>query len=255
MKLFLFQLVDKLKAGCWPLYWFLYRNYKCLNERIEMRLMRQVVQPGSSVIDVGANVGFYTRYLSTLVGPRGRVYAFEPSPSNFRFLQRNCGHLANVVLEQAAIGSVTGKVVLFESPDLNVDHRCYDDGEKRHRVEVACYSIDDYLTALSSQDQIECLSFVKMDVQGYEGQALEGMQNTLRKHFGVSLLSEIFPEGLRMAGRSSEGFLQAMTKLGFNIWLLNGHKLEDVRNIEFSAWQKDRYGNLFAWKRPLAPSC
>src|SRR6185312_12382199 len=55
----------------------------------EFDLLPQLVRPGSVVIDVGANIGHYTLRLAQLVGPEGRVYAFEPMPKTFDLLCRN----------------------------------------------------------------------------------------------------------------------------------------------------------------------
>lgn len=72
--------------------------WKALSDWRERALLRQLIQPGMTVVDVGANIGIYTRFFSGLAGVSGRVHAFEPAPSNFERLQENAEHLANVSL-------------------------------------------------------------------------------------------------------------------------------------------------------------
>ncbi|MBP9940768.1 MAG: FkbM family methyltransferase, partial [Comamonas sp.] len=65
-----------------------------------LHALRQYIQPGSVVLDIGANVGYFTAHISKLVGSAGRVHAFEPEPRNFSLLSSNvaANHLQNVVL-------------------------------------------------------------------------------------------------------------------------------------------------------------
>ena len=71
----------------------------------ETRLFRSKCRPGDTVIDVGANVGWYTVIASKLVGKKGRVIAFEPEPVNFAILKKNvlANGCENVILELKAL--------------------------------------------------------------------------------------------------------------------------------------------------------
>ena len=71
---------DLLYRKAPALYRLLYRPYKVWTDRAELKLMRSIVTPGMTVVDVGANIGILTLELARLVGPKGRVYAFEPDP-------------------------------------------------------------------------------------------------------------------------------------------------------------------------------
>ena len=89
-----------------------------------------------TVVDVGANVGVYTRFLAGLTGTSGGVHAFEPSPRNFNRLQYATARLPNVTANQAAVGQRSGTIGLYISSELNVDHRTFDSGESSNAIDV-----------------------------------------------------------------------------------------------------------------------
>jgi FkbM family methyltransferase len=81
----------------------------------------QALGPGDVCVDVGAHAGYYTLLASKLVGGQGHVYAFEPSPANYRVLRRNLAlnHAENVTTFAAAVGPTPGSAVLYEGPGTN----------------------------------------------------------------------------------------------------------------------------------------
>ena len=86
-------------------------------EPAETALIRSQLKPGDTFIDVGANFGYYTVLASKLVGPTGRVIAFEPDPRSFQLLERNVARngCTNVVLEQKALADKPGTLTLHVS--------------------------------------------------------------------------------------------------------------------------------------------
>ena len=129
-----------------------------------------------NVIDIGANIGEYSLFLADLVGPRGRVIAVEPEPENCARLAKAVKYLTGVEVIQAAASAIPGKLNLFLSEKLNVDHRTYDDGEERHCLEVDAIALDDYVPAGFRVD------FIKVDIQGAELSALKGAERILREN-------------------------------------------------------------------------
>ncbi len=91
--------------------------------------MQNLIKPGQTVIDVGANIGYYnTLQFAKLVGPTvSRVYAFEPDPDNFALLRKNVAQngYANVVCIQKAVSDQTSKLKLFRNSQNHGDHRIY----------------------------------------------------------------------------------------------------------------------------------
>jgi len=205
---------NKLFKHCFPAYNVLYKLYKRCVDRYERMLLRDIIQPGMTAVDVGANIGIYTAYMASIVGQKGRVYAFEPSPHTFNLLKKyNKNH--NVTLVQAAVGDTTGKITLYLSDKLNVDHHTYETDEERHGIDVPSYRLDDYL-------KNEKVDFIKMDIQGFEHKALLGMRNILQTNHDIKVLMEFWPYGLIKAATSPQEILTFLHQLDFKTELIEG---------------------------------
>ncbi|MDQ3242738.1 MAG: FkbM family methyltransferase [Gemmatimonadota bacterium] len=116
-------------------------------EPAETALVQQLVGPGSTVLDIGANIGYYTLQFAELVGASGRVIAFEPDPANFELLARNTqlnGYL-NVTLVQRAASNTAGILNLHRSITNWGDSRIFDSHDGRSTVEIASLRLDDHL--------------------------------------------------------------------------------------------------------------
>ena len=98
---------------------------KTLAEPRERRFFREHVEPGMVILDVGANVGFYTLLFADRVGPAGRVHAFEPDPLSFGILSRRAARHANVEIHQTAVGDRTGTITLFTNRSNRADNRVH----------------------------------------------------------------------------------------------------------------------------------
>ncbi len=216
-----------LKLGQWiytyayPLYLPLYFAYKKYAEKFEIDILRQSIKKGSVVIDIGANIRFYTRILADIVGESGKVYAFEPDSKNFQKLKNNTKHLKNVVVENFAVADHTGKIKLYLS-DLNVDHRTYPLNEKAKCIEISCARLDEYFTTHS------LIHFIKMDIQGFEPFALEGMKSIIQQNKGIQLLSEFWPYGLLKAGSSAQKYFSELKLYFSKIYLLKDKTLVEL---------------------------
>ncbi len=211
MKNILFRFSNTLYAYCYPAYYLLYTVWKVLSDRPERALLRQLITPGMTVVDVGANIGIYTRFFSGLATVSGRVHAFEPAPSNYKHLQKNTGHLTNVQLNHAAVGDYSGIIRLFVSEELEVDHRSFDSGDGRKGIDVPAVSLDDYFTAGQRVD------LIKIDVQGYELSVLEGAKRVLAENPDIKVLMEFWPYGLVKAAVAPSKVIELINSLGFEI--------------------------------------
>jgi len=183
-------------------------------EPAETALVQRLVEPGSTVLDIGANIGYYTLQFAELVGASGRVIAYEPDPANFELLERNTqlnGYL-NVTLVQRAASNTAGILNLHRSITNWGDSRIFDSHDGRSTVEIASIRLDDHLADLDS------VSFIKMDIQGAEGVALEGMMGLLGRSPQAKILTEFWPEGLAGCGTSPQAFLDSITALGFALY-------------------------------------
>jgi FkbM family methyltransferase len=174
-------------------------------------MLREHVQPGMTVADVGANVGFMAAHMGDRAGPDGTVLAFEPEPRNFGILAWNARHARwrNVVPIHAAIGATSGTARLYLSSRDGGDHRTVASGEDRPSVDVERVALDDV-----ARDRRTDVHFVKMDIQGAEGEAVRGMARTLRSPALRGLVLELWPEALRRAGEDPAEILREIREAG-----------------------------------------
>ena len=171
-----------------------------------------VVTKESTVFDVGAHVGFYTLLASELVGPGGRVVAFEPLPRNLRYLKEHVAMngAANVTIVEAAVSDKDG-VATFEEAASSSMGRLQANG--RCQVEVVA------LDALLSRGATPDPKFVKMDIEGEELRALEGAKAMLERCHPTIFLATHGTDVHRDCCR----FLQA---IGYRLEPLDGRDLE-----------------------------
>ncbi|HLZ83193.1 MAG TPA: FkbM family methyltransferase [Caulobacteraceae bacterium] len=143
------------------------------------------VKPGDAVIDVGANHGYYTLLMSDLVGPAGRVAAVEPNPNICRLLRKSVslnGFASRVtILEQAATGVDGADVSLCLPPNesKNAYLSEYADQAVARGETVVSVVAGRLATALRDWDRLD---FVKIDVEGAEEAAVEGLFPLLERH-------------------------------------------------------------------------
>lgn len=194
-------------------------------EPAETQLVKKAVKPGDVAVDIGANLGYFTLLFSSLVGPEGRVHAFEPEPGNFALLKRNveANRRENVALVNKAVSDKTGKERLYISEENPGGHTIYSAGS-RESVAVDAVRLDEYFASASPR-----VDFVKMDIQGAEGGALEGMAPLLRRNERVKILTEFWPEGLRKSGTDPGRFLGLLAADGFSLYDLKAGRGEMTR--------------------------
>lgn len=201
-----------LYRSSYPLYRLMYFSYKNKKDKHHLQLIRKIVKPGNVVLDIGANVGFYSVFFSETAGENGRIYSFEPDPENFRHLKKEIGNQRNVTAIQKAIGSKTGTTTLYTSRLLNVDHRSYATDDYLGKLQAEQISVDDFVDGKFKVD------FIKMDIQGFEAEVFRGMKKTIAANNNVMLFSEFWPYGLQQAGSSAAEFFQLISDEGFIVY-------------------------------------
>lgn len=130
------------------------------------------IRPGDVVVDCGANHGFSTVLFSQWTGESGKVCAFEPSPHNFGILQKNLllNNIHNVDARQVAVGACEGELEMTTHPNSAVIRR----RPKNYPFQmVPVRPLDVELDGIK-------VDFIKIDVEGYEFEVLEGAQKILR---------------------------------------------------------------------------
>jgi len=179
------------------------------------RLFQREIRPGDLVLDIGANIGYFTLLAARLAGNSGKVLAFEPDPTNFGLLSRNVADngYKNVSPRQEAVADKAGTLRLYLSASNRGDHRLFDPGDSRESIEVRTVALDQALKGLDRK-----VRFIKMDVQGAEALALAGMKGLLGSNRGLKLVTEFEPKNLELAGSDPRRFLVSLKKAGFKLW-------------------------------------
>lgn len=179
----------------------------------EIRGLAQVVSPGDTVLDVGAALGMYTVPLAYLTGPSGRVFSVDPQPRNFhvvRFLRALTG-VRNSTIRRVAFGPQEGESTIAVPVIVGLPifgHGHISDGvveESRHRI-VHTPTPVDTIDGWVAREKIGRISFIKVDVEGFEPSVLEGARATIERD-RPALLLEIEDRRLVRYGRTTaEGF-------------------------------------------------
>ena len=231
---------NRVYEHAFPIYRLCYRTFKAYADRAERQLLKRILSAGDVVVDAGANIGVYSQFLSSCVGPTGVVHSFEPSPENFRRLQSATRKLANVRLSQAAVGECSGRSKLYVSDQLNVDHRTYEtEGDSRPAVQIDVIALDDYFKPGQRVD------LIKMDIQGYELHALRGANRVLADNPSAKLIFEFWPYGLKQAGANWIDLIATLESKNMTVCQVTTHGLTPFRS-ESVRESPDWYVNLFA---------
>lgn len=196
--------------------WQLHRSFAYGSWEPEVvRSIQDHVHPGTRVLDIGAQSGFYSLLLSRLVGPEGMVFAFEPLPANFRILEENLSlnSIQNVMIRREAVSDLSGNII-FEFPreEVSLIAGPLLESDNLATFQVPAISLDDFV-----RDTGRPIQFIKMDVEGAETAVLRGAVQTL-KAFHPSMVIELHhdlpQDGLHPA-------ITLLTELGYQIEWLN----------------------------------
>jgi len=185
------------------------------HEKTETEIVKNEIKEGDVVLDIGANIGYYTLLFAKLVGKTGKVYAFEAESSNFEILKKNVheNDYKNVVLEQKAVSDKPGIVKFYIGKDSNTENQLFKPNVKHEEIEVKSISIDGYFKELNPK-----IDFVKMDIQGAEPLVIEGMTKTIEENKDIKIMLEWWPDAIRKYGIDPEKHLTKLVNLGFKIF-------------------------------------
>ncbi|MGQ3014631.1 MAG: FkbM family methyltransferase [Flavobacteriales bacterium] len=227
-----------LYRNAFPVYNRIYPLFKNIQDKREMELIGSLVKPGDTVVDIGANIGFYTRFLAQKVGPTGKVYAFEPDALNFKRLLQNTAGLTQVQAVQAAVSHENGVLKIYRSKMLNVDHRTYPVDGAESVEEIPAITLDSYLPSGLKP------SFIKIDIQGYEYFAFQGMRDLIARSPQLFIISEFWPHALTRSGASADKMLQLLDELGLRIQVVQKNGLEELKAEQYLNLGKLEFLNL-----------
>jgi FkbM family methyltransferase len=182
----------------------------------EVGVMQRFVRAGDVVFDIGANIGLHSILLSHLVGPRGRLHAFEPNSELVPALKRTLSDLGNATLHTIALSDKDDESTLYVPPDDSMaslkdwtaDNALGGEGEPRL---VTCQQrrMDD----LVRDGVLPQPDFIKCDVEGAELLVFQGGQQTLERADAPLILFEVnkvASEGFGYGVSGAKDFLAAL---------------------------------------------
>lgn len=185
--------------------------------------MRAQITAGMHAVDIGANVGYYTMLLASLVGPEGRVIACEPDPGNAALLRRSVAenHFQQVRVVEAAVTDVEGSATLHQDAAWHGVHslareNCVNAGETH--VEVATTTVDALLAAAGLG-----ADFVKIDAQGAEASILRAAGRLLTQPH-ARVLIELWPFGVARLGGTLADVILPFLDHGFGAFTLDASR-------------------------------
>jgi FkbM family methyltransferase len=158
------------KARC-----FYLRRIATLNVEPEMAPLKELIKPGSHVLDLGANIGVITCFLAGLVGPEGRVNALEPVAGNYEILRASTARMTNVSTHRLAVGETSGMTRISIPPGGDGFYTAHlGHGNKEDRYEnIEVIRLDDLA--------LPRIDFVKCDIEGGELAMLKGATGVIEK--------------------------------------------------------------------------
>ncbi len=164
-------------------------------EPFETQILKKEIKEGNFVVDIGASVGYYTLLFAKWTGRKGKVFSFEPNHEKFSVLRKNVrvNNYKNVLLVQKYVSNKSTK-----------------------NSKINSVSLDDFFGQYDNP-----INLIKMDIEGGEGLAMEGMKILLEKNKDIKILTEFHTQELRRCGIEPNDFLNNLKQLGFSIYNIN----------------------------------
>lgn len=201
-----------------------------IHEKATTEIFKEAVKEGDIVVDAGANIGYFTLLAARLVGPTGKVFAFEPEPKNYSYLIKNIklNHYDNVIAIQKAVSDKNGQTELYIC-DYDTGHHTinqyngvevYSRGRRteKHSIGIETVTLDSFL-----EGKTDHIDAIKMDVEGAEFLALAGMDRILRTNKDLKIFIEFFPLLIENMGSSPKEFIRKLLQdYNFSIYVIPG---------------------------------
>ncbi len=199
-----------------------------IHEETTTNLFKKTIKKGDTIVDLGANIGYFTLLAAKLTGREGKVYSFEPEPKNYNYLLKNIklNNYDNVLAIQKAVSDKNGKTKLYICEHDTGHHTINQYGgienykpntnNKENFIEIDTIILDDFL-----RNKEKLVDVIKMDIEGAEMLALSGMGETIKRNKNLRMFVEFFPLLIRKMGSSPEEFIRKILEdYGFSIFVI-----------------------------------
>lgn len=183
-------------------------------EKNEIDYLYSVLQDGDTFIDVGGNIGLFSLNASKIVGKEGNVYAFEAFKPNYQKFSQHIAinHLKNIILEHLAVANNNDYIeILYNESYGNVGMASSYLESFTAKEKVQSIILDDYVKTR----HIKKIDLIKIDIEGGEFSALEGMQGILT-HYKPKIIIEINNIALKSSNHSEEELIHLLVDKGYS---------------------------------------
>jgi FkbM family methyltransferase len=232
-----------------------YVSHGCLQnnwEPDETSFFESRLHHGATVLDIGANIGWFSLVAAKNIGPTGKVHAFEPRSETTKMLRRTVAQnfLGSVIeVWEYALSDKSEEVQLLWSKNTdNPGHSFMMDakgGDKREKElsgqRILACSLDTLLPDIAPD-------VIKIDVEGAEPKALIGAKNAIARKKPV-ILSELFPEQIeRVSSKTCAAFIAMMEEIGYQCyWLQQGKPTQRLRDYPADS-KRELESVIFEWR-------
>tara|TARA_Y100001936_G_C16093927_1_gene689646 strand:+ start:2179 stop:3057 length:879 start_codon:yes stop_codon:yes gene_type:complete len=205
----------------------------------EAMMVKNNIKRDEIVVDLGAHIGYYTLMMAKLVGQNGKVFAFEPEPRNLKLLYKNIevNSYRNIEVVPKAVSDINGECTLFVGQESFGANKIFKpkktDTQEFEEIKTRTIRLDDYFEELGFLKKI---SFIKMDIEGSEVRALQGMKNILESNENLKIFTEINRDALEDNNSNFRNMLELLGKYNFKFYISNKKKSEwrkiEIHNFE-----------------------
>ncbi|MFO0415601.1 MAG: FkbM family methyltransferase [Bacteroidota bacterium] len=209
-------------------------------------IFKQILSSGDVVIDVGANIGLMTLYASSRIGENGYVHAFEPEPDTFKILSQNCAlnKKSNIKINKIALGREKKTAIIYPNLDINRGSSSLVRQDNTNGKIVNVIRLDEYLHL----KQLDSLKLIKIDVEGYEIEVLEGGREIFKSDRAPIICIEY--SGQIASEDSLAGIYDLIIQMGYSIY-----KFSESKGVECKLKQVNGknemplHDNIFCFKK------
>lgn len=187
----------------------------------ETAIFKRYIESGMTVVDIGAYIGYHSILASKLVGDKGKVYTFEPSPESLTLLHKNIkiNNCKNICVVEKAVTEKIGDATYYIVKDNPSNSSIMQSLGWHRKITVSTISLDEFM-------KDERVDFIKMDIEGGERAAINGMVNTIKNNPNLQMVVEVYPPGLKRAGWTLKEYVSFLSQY-FHLYIIGAKNLAD----------------------------
>ena len=213
-----------------------------IHEPMSTKILNEQLKKGMRIVDIGANIGYYVLQEARIVGETGEITATEPVPYNFTMLKRNveANGYQNIRLFRLAIGIENGTTKIYLSRESNLCSMTQQLTIHDTSIDVPVMTLDSFLEGK------EKIDFIRMDIEGYEVKAIDGMLDILKK-YKPKMMIEIHP--FIVGGEAIIDYLKKLKSIGYETTFVIGRVYDNRFAMGKNRIEKMSLEKLIADKR------